>query len=147
LRPPSARNRRKAHSARRRGWDTIAAITGDVDMLATDQHQVFGLVAPRGLLILDNPHVDWLGTSADHASALAGAAIYRVLGADGNIGYYSAVENPQHCAWRPEWDQPARDAIRRHLLGAKADDLHFEAAAPVKPLSIPEPDWQVPPLR
>ncbi|UWX03757.1 hypothetical protein H1235_13755 [Pseudoxanthomonas sp. NC8] len=115
--------------------------------MATDQHQVLGLVAPRGLLILDNPHVDWLGASAGHAGALAGAEIYRALGAGGNIGYYSAVENPKHCAWRPEWDQPARDAIRRHLLGVDADDLHLQAADPAKAAAMPARDWQAPPLR
>ena len=127
--------------------DAFAAFTRDVAALATDQHQVLGLVAPRGLLVLDNPHVDWLGASAGYASALAGTAIYRALGAAGNIGYYSAVENPQHCAWRPEWNQAAHDAIRRHLLGAQADDLHFEPAGSARPLSTPEPDWQVPLLR
>jgi hypothetical protein len=127
--------------------DAFAAFAADVDALATDQHQVLGLVAPRGLLILDNPHVDWLGAGAGHASALAAAEVYRALGAGGNIGYYSAVENPKHCAWRPEWDQAARDAIHRHLLGTKADDLHFEAAAQATPQPMPGRGWQAPPLR
>ena len=127
--------------------DAFAAFTDDVDALATDQHQVLGLVAPRGLLVLDNPHVDWLGADAGHASAVAGAEVYRALGAGGNIGYYSAVENPKHCAWRPEWDKAARDAIRRHLLGVKADDLRFEAAEPATPRPAPEWNWQAPRLR
>lgn len=109
--------------------DGFAAFIDDPRRLAVDQHQVLGLVAPRGLLVLDNPHVAWLGASGGHASALAGAEVYRALGAPGNIGYLSDVADPAHCAWRPEWDAPASDAIRRHLLKQPADDLPFRAAA------------------
>lgn len=120
--------------------DGFAAFAGDVEALATDQHQTLGLVAPRGLLVLDNPHVDWLGAPAGHASALAAAEIYRALGAPGSIGYHSAVANPKHCAWRPEWDQAAKDAIRRHLHHAAAGDLPL--IAPAGAGEDPQPTWQ-----
>ncbi|MGY1409690.1 glucuronyl esterase domain-containing protein [Luteimonas sp. A611] len=108
--------------------DAFAAFANDVERLPIDQHAVLALVAPRGLLVLDNPHVDWLGASAGHAAVQAVAGVYAMLGVEGNLGYHGDVVEPRHCAWRVEWDVPARDAIRRHLHGAEADDLPVVAA-------------------
>src|SRR5690606_41251990 len=47
--------------------------------------------SPRGLLVLDNPHVDWLGASAGHAAVQAAADVYALLGAAGNLGYHGDV--------------------------------------------------------
>lgn len=127
--------------------DAFGAFADEVERLPIDQHEVLGLVAPRGLLVLDNPHVDWLGARFGHASALAGAEIYRALGVAGNIGYHSAVEDGTHCAWRGEWDAVARDAIRRHLRKEWAGDLPIVAAeakaAPPEELR----QWRAPELR
>jgi len=108
--------------------DAFGAFANEVERLSIDQHEVLGLVAPRGLLVLDNPHVDWLGARFGHVSALAGAEIYRALGVGGNIGYHSAVGDGTHCAWRSEWDAAARDAVRRHLRKVQAEDLPIVAA-------------------
>lgn len=103
--------------------DAFDAFAADVERLPVDQHAVLALVAPRGLLVLDNPHVDWLGAGAGHASVLAAMPAYALLGAQGNLGYHGDVAQARHCAWRSEWDAPASEAIRRHLHGTQADDL------------------------
>lgn len=125
--------------------DGFGAFSDDPRTLAVDQHQVLALVAPRGLLVLDNPHVAWLGASAGQASTLAAAQVYRALGVAGNIGYHGEVANPAHCAWRPEWNKPARDAIRRHLLHQPADDLPLPADAPGASVDTVR-DWTTPAL-
>ncbi|WP_374013311.1 topoisomerase [Pseudoxanthomonas koreensis] len=138
-----------AHSAYgEQPWlgDAFAAYTGAVERLAIDQHQVLGLVAPRGLLILDNPHVAWLGARQGHASALAGAEIYRALGAAGNLGYHSDVEDGTHCKWRPQWDAPTRAAIGRHLLHEPAPDLAINAADGATATLDDLRDWNTPEL-
>jgi hypothetical protein len=111
--------------------------------LAVDQHQLLGLIAPRGLLVLDNPHVAWLGASAGLTSTRAAAEIYRALGAGGNIGYYASVPDPAHCAWRPQWDGPAQAAIQRHLLRQPAPDLAVPAVHAEAP---PAWRWSTPVL-
>src|SRR5690606_34349172 len=103
--------------------DAFGAFADDVERLPIDQHAVLALVAPRGLLVLDNPHVDWLGASAGHEGVKAAAGVYALLGAQDNLGYHGDVYDARHCAWRAEWAEPARNAIRRHLHGAEADDL------------------------
>ncbi|WP_232207598.1 topoisomerase [Pseudoxanthomonas sp. J35] len=109
--------------------DAFGRYIDDPRRLAVDQHQVLALVAPRGLLVLDNPHVAWLGAPAGHASARAAVPVYAALGVPGNLGYHADVADPRHCAWRPEWDAPARAAIRRHLLRQPADDPGFSVPA------------------
>jgi len=108
--------------------DAFGAFASDVERLPIDQHAVLALVAPRGLLVLDNPHVDWLGAPAGHAAVQAAAGVYAMLGVGGNLGYHGDVAESRHCAWRSEWDAPARDAIRRHLHAAEAADLPVVAA-------------------
>src|SRR5690606_7837348 len=68
--------------------DGFGAFVGSPQTLAVDQHQVLALVAPRGLLVLDNPHVAWLGAAGGQASTVAAAQVYAALGAPGNIGYH-----------------------------------------------------------
>lgn len=127
--------------------DGFGAFADEVERLSIDQHAVLGLVAPRGLLVLDNPHVDWLGARFGHVGALAGAEVYRALGAAGNLGYHSDVTDATHCAWRGEWDAPVRAALRRHLRKTGADDLPIEAAEGKAGRLEEHRDWETPRLR
>ncbi len=127
--------------------DAFRSYQNSVNNLAADQHEVVGMGAPRGLLILDNPHIDWLGARFGHASALAGAEIYKALGVEGNIGYYSAVENGNHCAWRDEWNEPTRNAIQRHLHKADAPDLEIVADGGRSADVSDWVDWDTPTLQ
>src|SRR5690606_31178011 len=63
--------------------------------LPFDHHQLTGMVAPRGLLILDNS-IDWLGPEAAFISSIAAKDIYRALGVADNIAY-SEVGGHGHC--------------------------------------------------
>src|SRR5690606_27059799 len=97
-------------------------------------------------LVLDNPHVDWLGARHGHLSVLAAAQVYAALGVPGNIGYHGDVAEPRHCAWREEWTAPARGAPRRHLLGLDADDLPIIAAPALAAGVEARGDWTRPVL-
>ena len=71
---------------------------------------------PRGLLVLDNPHIPQFAATAAHTAVLAGAEVYGALGALDNIGYISDVANEQHCAAdKPEYTQPLIQSITRFL--------------------------------
>ena len=56
------------------------------------------MVAPRGLFVMENPHIDWLGARSGSVAALAGAEVYKALGAGDNITYWSDVQDGTHCA-------------------------------------------------
>jgi hypothetical protein len=84
--------------------------------LPIDSHEVVALVAPRGLLVLDNPHIAQFAAPAAHAAVLAGAEVYTALGAAGNISYVSDVVDEKHCAsGKPEYTEPLRHSIAKFL--------------------------------
>ncbi len=126
--------------------DAFEAFTNQPNNLVGDQHEAVAIAAPRGLLILDNPHIDWLGARFGHVSALAGAEVYKALGVEGNIGYYSAVQSSSHCQWRPEWDEPAIAAIQRHLNKKEAPDLEIVASGQRTGNLADWVDWDTPTL-
>ncbi|WP_159940016.1 MULTISPECIES: cellulose binding domain-containing protein [unclassified Nocardiopsis] len=97
--------------------DAFGDYTGNPNALPVDTHQIVGMVAPRGLLIMDNPHVDWLGARSASVAARGGAEVYRALGAEANISYWSDVQDGTHCASRSEWRGPLRQSIEAFLLG------------------------------
>ena len=68
-----------------------------------DTHELIAMIAPRGLFIMDNPHIANLGPKSGHVAARAGAEVYKALGVGDNITYYSDVQNGTHCSQRPEW--------------------------------------------
>ncbi|WP_374725274.1 glucuronyl esterase domain-containing protein [Cellvibrio fibrivorans] len=95
--------------------DAFSNYTADTKRLPVDTHQIIALVAPRGLFIMDNPHIANLGPKSAHAAALAGAEVYKALGAASSITYHSNVADGSHCAIRPEHKAPMQANIRRFL--------------------------------
>lgn len=87
-----------------------------VTRLPVDTHAIVAMVAPRGLLILDNPHIANLGPESAHVAALAGSQVFTALGAGQNISYHSAVASGTHCQARPEHQEPLRQNVRKFLL-------------------------------
>jgi hypothetical protein len=80
-----------------------------------DTHELVAMVAPRGLFIMDNPHIGELSPKYGHVAALAGAEVYKALGAADAIGYNSNVQSGTHCSVRPEWQTPFKNAAERFL--------------------------------
>ena len=46
----------------KRPWlgDAFGSFTGNPARLPVDTHSTVAMIAPRGLLMMDNPHIDWL---------------------------------------------------------------------------------------
>jgi hypothetical protein len=96
--------------------DAFGSFTGNPNGLPVDTHEIVGLVAPRGLFIMENPHVDWLAARSGSVAALGGAEVYKALGAGGDITYWSDVSDGTHCAARSEWRGPLQQNIQKFLL-------------------------------
>ena len=84
--------------------DAFGSFTGNPTRLPMDTHEMVAMVAPRGLFIMDNPHIANLGPKSGSVAALGGAEVYKALGAGDNITYWSDV------AGRQPLRQPARVA-------------------------------------
>jgi hypothetical protein len=106
--------------------DAFTSFTGNPNNLPVDTHEIVGMVAPRGLLIMENPHIDWLAAKSGSVAALGGAEIYKALGAGANITYWSDVQDGTHCALRPEWKAPLQQNLQKFLLntGNTAGSFH-----------------------
>lgn len=97
--------------------DAFSAYTGNPGALPVDTHEIVGMIAPRGLFIMDNPHIEWLGARSGALAALGGAEVYKALGAGSNISYHSNTSNGTHCATRTEWKTPLQQSINAFLHG------------------------------
>ncbi|MEU9360095.1 cellulose binding domain-containing protein [Streptomyces sp. NPDC048301] len=96
--------------------DAFAPFTGNPAALPVDTHEIIGMVAPRGLFLMENPHVDWLAARSGSVAALGGAEVYKALGAGADISYWSDVQDGTHCAARAEWKAPLQQSVRKYLL-------------------------------
>jgi hypothetical protein len=108
-----------------------AFINNGQGRLPIDTHEIVAMVAPRGLLVLDNPYIANLGPESAHVAALAGAEVFRALGAGENISYISAINDGTHCSARPEFVEPVRQAVRKFLTktGNTAGSIRANANA------------------
>lgn len=126
--------------------DAFGPYTDAPASLPVDTHEVVGLVAPRGLFVMENPHVDWLGATSGSVAALGGAEIYTALGVEGNISYWSDTQDGTHCAPQPEWAGPLRQNIEAFLLGTGTAPGAFEVSPQASGDLSEWRDWQTPEL-
>lgn len=126
--------------------DAFGSFTGSPATLPLDTHQIIGMIAPRGLFLMENPHIDWLGARSGSVAALAGAEIYKALGAGAALSYWSDVQDGTHCAVRSEWRTPLQHNLRTFLLRTAGDPGVFRIS-PRKSGDLAQwRDWQTPAL-
>lgn len=83
--------------------------------LPIDTHSLIGTIAPRGLLILENPHQTQMSAPAGHIASVAGSEIYKQLGVEQNISYISNVKDTPHCSYKDEYTTPIAQSISKFL--------------------------------
>ncbi|MEU4692387.1 cellulose-binding protein [Actinoplanes sp. NPDC023714] len=111
--------------------DAFGSFTGSPGRLPVDTHSVIAMIAPRGLFVMDNPHIANLGPRSASVAALAGAEVYKALGAGDNITYWSDVTDGSHCANRAEWREPLQRTIQKFLTrtGSHAGAMRISGRA------------------
>lgn len=85
--------------------------------LPYDHHQVLGLVAPRGLLVLENTSMEWLGNQSAWTAALAAREIYAALGVADHMGV-SQQGGHSHCTLPAAQAVEVNAFVDRFLKGA-----------------------------
>ena len=126
--------------------DAFGSFTSDPTELPVDTHEMVAMVAPRGLFIMENPHIDWLGARSGSVAALAGAEVYKALGAADNITYSSDIQDGDHCASRPEWRTPLQQNIQKFLLRTGSAPGAFRISYSKAGNLAEWRDWQTPTL-
>jgi hypothetical protein len=119
-----------------------------VNTLPYDHHMLAGLVAPRGLLIIDHAGIDWLGPMSTFGCMVAGRKIFQSLGVARNMGI-SQTDGHSHCQF-PESLTPKLNAfIDKFLRGnRRANTTIVETEAPNNAGFVEKDwiDWRVPRL-
>lgn len=117
----------------------------DVSALPVDHHMLAGLVAPRGLYVVENTDMEWLGAMSTFGCMTVGHKVYEALGAADNMGY-SQVGGHDHCAF-PSSQQTELDAfISKFLFGQEADTAIFKTDRSFNFDEAKWADWTVPEL-
>lgn len=115
-----------------------------VNRLPFDQHQLMGLVAPRGLLVLDND-IDWLGPIPAYIGTSAAREIYRALGVEANIAY-SENGGHRHCALPDHQRDLLEGFVNRFLLDRPGTTGIFRSTLAEEDAVAPWVDWTTPDL-
>lgn len=92
--------------------------------LATDHHELAGLVAPRGLLVIEN-EIDWLGPVSTTACMKAGRLIYKAAGVPDNMGF-TGSGNHQHCQFPSNQQSDLTAYINKFLLNQDGNTANIE---------------------
>jgi hypothetical protein len=92
--------------------------------LATDHHQLAGMVAPRGLLVIEN-EIDWLGPGSTTPCMKAGRLIYKALGVPSNMGF-TGSGNHNHCSFPSNQQADLTAFINKFLLNQSSADTNIE---------------------
>jgi len=102
------------------GWLPQGSLVGDFGRLPVDTHEILGLIAPRGLLILGNTggqgqYYKNLDFRTEYATAIAGKEIFAALGYADNISYDS--RNVMHCQYNAGSDTILSASVDKFLAG------------------------------
>ncbi|KAG8751781.1 carbohydrate-binding module 1 [Serendipita sp. 396] len=128
-------------------WFSTAfnAFSNSVTKLPFDHHLLAGMVAPRGLLIIENTSMEWLGNMSTYGCMKAGQTIYQALGITDKMGY-SQVGNHNHCAF-PSSQQPELTAfINKFLFDQSTNTAIFKTDGSFSFDSSGWMPWTVPTL-
>ncbi|HEY6723038.1 MAG TPA: hypothetical protein VI197_03375, partial [Polyangiaceae bacterium] len=105
----------------------------NTSQLPIDTHALIAAIAPRGLMILENPHVAQMGAPAGHMAALAGSKVWEALGALGNLNYFSDIPNSTHCQYSEAYTPSLVRSVQRFLKHDNEDPGSIHAGTQLNP--------------
>jgi hypothetical protein len=110
-------------------FEVFANETDGTQRLPFDHHMLAGLVAPRGLFVIDNLGYPWLSPWGSYGCMTVAREVYKALDALPAMGYSEAV-NHTHCQF-PVQDQGAEltTYVNKYLLGQQIESNIFRTAA------------------
>jgi hypothetical protein len=119
-------------------------IQNKLNRLPYDRHELIGLIAPRGLLIIEND-IDWLEPLGSNVCANAGRAVYEALDVKEAFGF-SLSQGHMHCTL-PEAQVPQLKAFfDRYLLRGSVDTDIWESVRSKEAESWGRWNWTAPEL-
>jgi hypothetical protein len=115
--------------------------------LPFDQHSVMGLIAPRGLLLIENTSMEWLGNQSAWINSVAAREIWKSLGVPDSMGV-SQVGGHNHCQLPPSQYGHVTSFAKKFLLRDPASSTTvIETDGSFSRDLKPWIDWNTPILR
>ncbi len=93
----------------------FTSFVNKTNTLPYDHHFLASLVAPRGLIVLEND-IDWLGPVSTTACMRAARLVYEAVGAKGNMGL-ALVGGHSHCAFPSSSSADLKSYVDKFLKG------------------------------
>jgi hypothetical protein len=132
-------------------WLPSSSLVASYAKLPVDTHEVIGLIAPRGMLILGNTGSQGtqyknLDYRSEYATILAGKEIYKALGVENNVTYDS--RNVSHCQYNSGSDKALKVSVDKFLKGdnSAATGTMTTDWEGVRTQPTPYIDWTTPSL-
>jgi len=123
-------------------WNNFGSSIGK---LPVDHHEMVGMIAPRGLLVLDNS-IAWLGPQVGYGSSMAAKEIFSALGATEGITY-SSVGGHTHCSQPTTQDHWVASYMKKYLLDQTGEAAKMEAPSEYKFDRAKWINWTTPTLK
>ena len=131
-------------SAQSYGWylQKLAKFNSAVPKLPFDHHEVMAMVAPRALLVIGNPTMEWLAEESGHVACKAAHEVWKAIGVPDRFGF-SKVGHDDHCVL-PTGQRPEVIAfVEKFLLGDTSTNTNVEIS-PYNPDLSPWITWDTP---
>jgi hypothetical protein len=93
--------------------------TSSVNNLPMDHHMLMAMVAPRGLLNIDNA-IDWLGPESTQTAGVAGKEVYKALGVPANMAVSQPSSSHTHCQFPSSQNTILRNYLNKFLKGVNS---------------------------
>ncbi len=112
--------------------------------LPFDHHSVMGLIAPRGLLVIENTSMEWLGNQSTYTTSIVAHEIWKALGVSDKMGI-SQVGGHNHCQL-PASQQPEVNAfVQKFLLNDSSVNTRVQKTDGTFPIELSRwVNWQTP---
>lgn len=101
--------------------------------LPMDTHAFIAAIAPRGIMILENPHVAQMGAQAGHMAALAASKVWDALGVLDRLSYFSDIPTSSHCQYSEAYTPLLQQNIQRFLKHEHEEPGRIESGKELKP--------------
>lgn len=116
-----------------------------VARLPFDHHMLAGLVAPRGLFVIENTSQEWLGNLSCYGCMRVGRLIYQALGVTDNMGF-SQVGNHNHCQFPSSQQAELTAFVTKFLLDGSSNTNVMRTDGSFNFNQAEWVDWSVPVL-
>lgn len=93
----------------------------DTSQLPYDHHMLMALVTPRGLLVIENSGIDYLGPVSTYGCSVATRMVYEALGVQNNMGISQTSHGSSHCSMPASQNPEVAAFFNKFLLGVDTD--------------------------